>query len=81
VGLGEIRVPAVHSSARAHRQELKHRTPAAVHRLGDVGKGLPEDADILDFLDTDISGLAKDPELSFDFVTSEVRTKLAHLPT
>jgi len=35
----------------------------------------------LDFLDADIPGLSTNPERSFDFVTSEVRTQLAHLPT
>jgi len=46
-----------------------------------VGKELPEDAEILDFLDADIPGLSANPERLFDFVTSEVRTQLAHLPT
>ena len=46
-----------------------------------MGKELPEDAEILDFLDADIPGLSANPERSFDFVTSEVRTQLAHLPT
>jgi hypothetical protein len=46
-----------------------------------VGKELPEDAEILDFLDADIPGLSANPERSLDFVTSEVRTQLAHLPT
>jgi len=46
-----------------------------------VGKKLPEDAEILDFLDADIPGLSANPERSFDFVISEVRTQLAHLST
>ena len=45
-----------------------------------MGKELPEDAEILDFLDADIPGLATNPERSFDFVISEVHTQLAHLP-
>jgi len=52
----------------------------AIHRLGDMGKELPEDEELSDFLDADIPGLATNPERSFDFVTSEVRTQLAHLP-
>jgi len=40
----------------------KHNTLAAVHRLGDVDKELPEDVEILDFLDADIPGLATKPE-------------------
>jgi len=58
----------------------KKSSLAAVHRLGDVDKELPEDAEILDFLDADIPGLSTNSERSFDFVTSEVRTQLAHLP-
>ena len=46
-----------------------------------MGKQLLKDADILDFLDTDILGLATNPERPFDFVTSEVRTQQAHLLT
>jgi len=68
------------SCARVHKQEKKRSSLAVVHRLGDVGKELLEDAKILDFLDADISGLVTNPELSFDFVTSEVRTQFAHLP-
>jgi len=52
----------------------------AIHRLGDMGKELPEDEELSDFLDADIPGLTNIPERSFDFVTSEVRTQLAHLP-
>jgi len=52
----------------------------AIHRLGDMGKELPEDEELSDFLDADIPGLANNPERSFDFVTSEVRAQLAHLP-
>ena len=70
--------PPTPSCARVHRTENKQGYPAAVHRLGDVGKELPEDAEILDFLDADIPGLSANPERSFDFVTSEVRTQLAH---
>ena len=73
--------PPTPSCARVHRQEKKQTCPAAVHRLGDVGKELPEDAEILDLLDADIPGLSANPERSFEFVTSEVRTQLAHLPT
>jgi len=45
-----------------------------------MGKELPEDEELSDFLDADIPGLSINPERSFDFVTSEVRTQLAHLP-
>ena len=72
--------PPTPSCARVHRTEKKQGYPAAVHRLGNVGKELPEDAEILDFLDADIPGLSANPERLFDFVTSEVRTQLAHLP-
>ena len=41
---------------------------------------LPEDEELSDFLDADIPGLSINPERSYDFVTSEVRTQLAHLP-
>jgi len=41
---------------------------------------LPEDEELSDFLDADIPGLSINPERSFDFVPSEVRTQLAHLP-
>jgi len=52
----------------------------AIHRLGDMGKELPEDDELSDFLNADIPGLVNNPERSFDFVTSEVRTQLAYLP-
>ena len=74
-------MPPTQSCARVHRKEEKQSSPAAVHRLGDAGKVLPEDAEILDFLDADIPGSSTNPERSFDVVTSEVRTQLAHLPT
>jgi len=45
-----------------------------------MGKELPEDEELSDFLDADIPGMSINPERSFDFVTSEVRTQLAHLP-
>jgi len=45
-----------------------------------MGKELPEDEELSDFLDADIPGLSINPERSSDFVTSEVRTQLAHLP-
>ena len=61
-------MPPTPSCARVHRKEEKQSSPAAVHRLGDVGKELPEDAEILDFLDADILGLSTNPERSFDFV-------------
>jgi len=51
----------------------------AIHWLGDMGKELPEDEELSDFLDADIPGVSTNPERSFDFVTSEVRTQLAHL--
>jgi len=80
VDFGGTWMPPNPYCARVHRQEKKRSTLATVHRLGDVGKELPEDAEILDFLDADIPGLTTNPERSFDFVTSEVRTQLAHLP-
>jgi len=80
VHFGGTWIPPTPSCARVHRQEKKKSSLAAVHRLGDVGKELPEDAEILDFLDADIPGLSTNSERSFDFVTSEVRTQLAHLP-
>jgi len=43
-----------------------------------MSKEQPEDEELSDFLDADIPGLANNPERSFDFVTSEVRTQLAH---
>jgi len=45
-----------------------------------MGKELPEDEELSDSLDADIPGLSINPERSFDFVTSEVHTQLAHLP-
>jgi len=81
VPFGGMWRPPTPSCARVHRTEKKQGYPVAVHRLGDVGKELLEDAEILDFLDADIPGLSANPERSFDFVTSEVRTQLAHLPT
>ena len=81
VSFGRTWVPPVQSGARIHRQEKQHSSLVVVNRISDVGKELPKDAEILDFLDTDILGLATNPERPFDFVTSEVRTQLAHLPT
>ena len=80
VHFGGTWMPPTPSCAQVHQKEKKTSSLAGVHRLGDVGKELPEDAKILDFLDADISGLVTNPELSFDFVTSEVRTQFAHLP-
>ena len=68
VPFGGTWMPPTPSCARVHRKEEKQSSPAAVHRLGDVGKELPEDAEILDFLDADILGLSTNPERSFDFV-------------
>ena len=45
-----------------------------------MGKELPQDEELSDFLDADIPGLSIDTERSFDFVTSEVHTQLEHLP-
>jgi len=58
-------MPPTPSCARVHRQKEKKGSLAAVHRLGDVGKELPKDAEILDFLDADILGLSTNPERFF----------------
>ena len=65
VHFGETWMPQTPSCAQVHRQEEKKSSLAAVHRLSDVGKELPEDAEILDFLDADIPGLSTNPERSF----------------
>jgi len=44
--------------------------------IGDVSKELPEDAWLLDHLDSKIPALSKEPERSFDFVVSEVRSSV-----
>jgi len=78
-GFGEVWVPPLQTGGRARRQMNRQGSLGAIHRLGDMGKELPEDEELSDFLDADIPGLANNPERSFDFVT-EVRTQLAHLP-
>jgi len=52
-----------------------------VHMMGDVGKELPEDAELENLVDMDIPGLVAPGERSFDFVESEVREQLSHLPS
>jgi len=80
LGFGEVWVPTLQTGGRARRQTKRQGSSGAIHRLGDIGKELPEDEELSDFLDADIPGLSINPERSFDFVTSEVRTQLAHLP-
>ena len=80
LGFGEVWVPTLQTGGRARRQTKRQGSSGAIHRLGDMGKELPEDEELSDFLDADIPGLSINPERSFDFVTSEVRTQLAHLP-
>jgi len=80
LGFGEVWVPPLQTGGRTRRQMNQQGSSGAIHRLGDMGKELPEDEELSDFLDADIPGLTNIPERSFDFVTSEVRTQLAHLP-
>jgi len=80
LGFGEVWVPTLQTGGRVRRQMKRQGSSGATHRLGDMGKELPEDEELSDFLDADIPGLSINPERSFDFVTSEVRTQLAHLP-
>ena len=47
--------------------------------MGDVGKELPEDAELENLVDMDIPGLVVPGELSFKFVEAEVREQLSHL--
>jgi len=80
LGFGEVWVPTLQTGGRARRQMNQQGSSGSIHRLGDMDKELPQDEELLDFLDADIPGLVNNPEHSFDFVTSEVRTQLAHLP-
>jgi len=80
LGFGEVWVPTLQTGGWARRQTKRQGSSGAIHQLDDMGKELPEDGELSDFLDTDIPGLSINPERSFDFVTSEVRTQLAHLP-
>ena len=80
LGFGEVWVPTLQTSGRARQQMNQQGSSGEIHQLGDMGKELPEDEELSDFLDADIPGLSINPERSFDFVTSEVRTQLAHLP-
>ena len=48
--------------------------------LGNFGKELPEDCELNELLDPEIPGLSPLGERSFDFVESEVRAQLGHLP-
>jgi len=80
LGFGEVWVPTLQTGGRARQQMNWQGSSGAIHRLCDMGKELPEDEELSDFLDADIPRLANNPERSFDFVTSEVHTQLAHLP-
>jgi len=80
LGFGEVWVPPLQTGGQARRQINRQGSSGAIHRLGDMGKELPEDEESSDFLVADILGLANNPERPFDFVTSQVRTQLAHLP-
>ena len=48
--------------------------------LANFGKELPEDCELDELLDPEIPGLSPQGERSFDFVESEVRAQLGHLP-
>jgi len=82
--LGLVDYLPPHTGARSRRQETRHfqtgefRRPK-VHMIGDVGKELPEDAELEDLVDMDIPGLVTPGEWSFDFVEEEVREQLSHL--
>jgi len=47
--------------------------------LGDVAKEFPEDEELNNYIDVEISGLNPPTERSFDFVEAEVHTQLSHL--
>ena len=73
VGMDDYLPP--HTGARSRRQEARHfRTGefrrAKLHMIGDVGKELPEDAELENLVDMDIPGLATPGERSFDSVSS-----------
>ena len=80
LGFGEVWVPTLQTGGWARRRMNRPGSSGAIHQLSDMGKELPEDGELSDFLDTDIPGLSINPERSFDFVTPEVLTQLAHLP-
>jgi len=44
-----------------------------------VAKELPENEELNDYIDAEISGLRPPTERSFDFVEAEVHTQLSHL--
>jgi len=73
-----------HTGTRSRRQEARHfqtgefRHPN-VHTIGDVGKELPEDAELENLVDMDIPGLVTPGERSFDFVEAEVQEQLSRL--
>ena len=73
-----------HTKARSRRQEARHFQTgefrrAKVHMMGDVGKELPEDAELENLVDMDIPGIVAPGERSFDFVEAEVQEQLSHL--
>jgi len=73
-----------HTGARSRRQEARHFQTGEFRRLKvymirDVGKELPEDAELENLLDMDIPGLVTSGEQSIDFVEAEVREQLSHL--
>jgi len=67
LGFGEVWVPTLQTGGW---QMNWQGSSGAIHRLGDMGK----DEELMDFLDSDIPGLNKNPERSFYFVTSDVCT-------
>ena len=59
LGFGEVWVPPLQTGGRARRQMNRQGSLVAIHWLGDMGKELPEDEELSDFLDADIPGLSK----------------------
>jgi len=65
-----------HTGARSRCQEARHFQTGEyrrlkVHMIGDVGKELPEDAELENLVDMDIPGLVAPGERSFDFCGSQ----------
>ena len=59
LGFGEVRVPTLQTGGLARRQTKRQGSLGAIHQLSDMGKELPEDEELSDFLDADIPGLSK----------------------
>jgi len=70
LGMDDYLPPHTGAAARSRRQEARYfqtgefRRPK-VHMIGDVGKELPEDAELENLVDMDIPGLVAPGEQSF----------------